>query len=166
MKWIHRSVQVVTSVLEGFITLCFFVILLLTIILVILRYGFNETIIGGNEAMEYLFIYTTSIGAAAALGRREHIKITFLIDKLAPPLRKTVDVAGFLLISFINGVMISYSVPWIRTVGSFESPVIRLPNRTIQLIIPIGSGLVIIYCLYHILAILLKKPNELERGAQ
>jgi TRAP-type C4-dicarboxylate transport system permease small subunit len=154
MKGIRRAVMLATSVLEWFITLCFFVILMLTIILVILRYGFNEAIIGGSELMEYLFIYTTAIGAAAALGRREHIKITWFVDKLSPIYRKIVDTLAFLLIALINAVMIYYSIPWIRTVGGFESPVLRLPNRLIQIIIPIGCGLVILYCLYHILMVI------------
>ena len=70
MNKIRRAVKVATDTLEWLVTLCFFVILAVTIILVILRYGFNEAIIGGNELVEYLFIYTTAIGAAAALGRR------------------------------------------------------------------------------------------------
>ena len=165
MNAIRSAAELVTRVLEWFITLCFFVVLMLTIILVVLRYGFNEAIIGGNELMEYLFIYTTSIGAAAALARREHIKITWFIDKLSPSFRKAVDAAGFLLIGFINAVMIRYSVPWIRSVGGFESPVLRLPNRTVQLIIPVGCGLVILYCLYHILAVFISRPRAQEDGA-
>jgi TRAP-type C4-dicarboxylate transport system permease small subunit len=152
MKGITAAFEMLSKILEAAITIFFFVILTLTIVLVVLRYGFNETIIGGNEVMEYLFIYTTAIGAAVALGRREHIKITWFIDKLSQSARRIVDVVGFISIAFINVVMIYYSVPWIRTVGSFESPVLRLPNRTIQLIVPIGCGLVILYCLYHILA--------------
>ena len=62
-----------------------------------------------------------------------------------------IEILGFQLIALINAVMIYYSLPWIRTVGGFESPVLRLPNRLIHIIIPIGSGLVILYCLYHIL---------------
>ena len=163
MKAIRNAVKIATHVLEWLVTLCFFVILMLTIILVILRYGFNEAIIGGSELVEYLFIYTTAIGAAAALGRREHIKITWFIDKLAPVYRKIVDILGFLLIALINVVMIYYSIPWIRTVGSFESPVLRLPNRLIQISIPIGCGLVILYCLYHILIVIVGGNTGLEQ---
>ena len=151
MRGITAAFETLSKFLEAAITIFFFVILTLTIVLVVLRYGFNETIIGGNEMMEYLFIYTTAVGAAVALGRREHIKITWFIDKLSRRPRRIVDVIGFLSIAFINAVMIFYSIPWIRTVGDFESPVLRLPNRTIQLIVPIGCGLVILYCLYHIL---------------
>ena len=164
MKGITTAFEMLSKLLEAAITIFFFVILMLTIILVILRYGFNETIIGGNEVMEYLFIYTTAIGAAVALGRREHIKITWFADKLSLRARRLVDIVGFLSIAFINVVMIFYSVPWIRTVGNFESPVLRLPNRTIQLIVPIGCGLVIIYCLYHILVTIVGSSGNSEEG--
>jgi TRAP-type C4-dicarboxylate transport system permease small subunit len=164
MKGIGNAVKLATNVLEWLVTLSFFVILMLTIILVILRYGFNEAIIGGSELMEYLFIYTTAIGAAAALGRREHIKITWFIDKLSPVYRKITDILGFLLIILINAVMIFYSIPWIRSVGGFESPVLRLPNRLIQISIPIGCGLVILYCLYHILVLVVGGDTGLEQG--
>jgi TRAP-type C4-dicarboxylate transport system permease small subunit len=155
MKGPAGIVEYLSRFLEWVITLCFFVILMLTIILVVLRYGFNESIIGGNELMEYLFIYTTAIGAAVALGRRQHIKITWFVDKLSPAYRRVTDILGFLLIALINGVMIYYSIPWIRTVGGFESPVLRLPNRLIQIIVPIGCTLVILYCVYHIVKVIL-----------
>jgi TRAP-type C4-dicarboxylate transport system permease small subunit len=164
IKGITQAFEILSKVLEAAITIFFSVILALTIVLVILRYGFNEAIIGGNEVMEHLFIYTTAIGAAVALGRREHIKITWFIDKLSSRTRTIVDIVGFLLIAFINVVMIIYSIPWIRTVGGFESPVLRLPNRTIQLIIPIGCGLVILYCLYHILKAITGRRGTSEEG--
>lgn len=163
MNTIRRAVKIATDTLEWLVTLFFFVILTLTIVLVILRYGFNEAIIGGNELVEYLFIYTTAVGAAAALGRRQHIKITWFIDKLSPVFRKVADALGFLLIALINAVMIYYSIPWIRTVGGFESPVLRLPNRLIQIIIPIGCGLVIFYCLYHIFVLIVGGNTGLEK---
>jgi TRAP-type C4-dicarboxylate transport system permease small subunit len=160
LRGISASFEILSKALEAAITIFFFIILMLTITLVILRYGFNEAIIGGNEVMEYLFIYTTAVGAAAALGRREHIKITWFVAKLSAPFRRLVDVFGFLSIAFINAVMIWFSFPWIRTVGSFESPVLRLPNRTIQLIVPIGCGLVILYCLHHILKSLVDRTGS------
>jgi len=133
------------------VTFFFFSILSITITLVIMRYGFNAAIIGGNEAMNYLFIYTTALGAAVSIGSNEHIKITFLVDKLKARSRKVFNIMNYLLIAFINGVMIWYSLPWIRSTGYFESPVLRIPNWTVQISVPIGCSLVILYCLNHIL---------------
>jgi TRAP-type C4-dicarboxylate transport system permease small subunit len=152
-----------TRVLEAIITLFFFVILSLTITLVIMRYGFNAAIIGGNEAMNYLFIYTTALGAAVSVGKGEHIRISYFVDKLRVRNQKYIGTVNYILIAFINAVMIWYSLPWIRSAGYFESPVLRIPNWIVQLSVPIGCGLVILYCLNHIvLQVSTDKPTEIR----
>jgi TRAP-type C4-dicarboxylate transport system permease small subunit len=158
---LQRSERLLSTVLETVVTIFFLVILILTITLVIMRYGFNAAIIGGNEAMNYLFIYTTALGAAVSVGRNNHIRITFLIDKLKPGRRNLIELLNYLLIAFINGVMIRYSVPWIRSAGSFESPVLRIPNWLVQVSVPLGCALVIVYCLMHVYycALAMKAPG-------
>ena len=153
---IERFTRILLVILDSVITFFFSVIFTLTVLLVVLRYVFNTAIIGGNEAMEYLFIYTTAIGAAVALGRRDHIKITYFVDKLPGGVRRVVDVSDLILIGFINGVMIWYGIPWIQSVGSFQSPVLRIPNMIIQASIPIGCSLVILCCLCLIVTEFLK----------
>ena len=133
------------------ITCLFFVILSITITLVVMRYGFNSAIIGSNEAINYLFIYTTALGAAVSIGKIEHIRISFFIDKLKQKHRRYINILNYFLIAFINAVMIKYSLPWIKSAGYFESPVLRVPNWTVQVSVPIGCSLVILYCLNHII---------------
>ncbi|MCK5915687.1 MAG: hypothetical protein KAG92_06080, partial [Deltaproteobacteria bacterium] len=55
--------QFMTRFLEWVISILFFIILSLTIVTVVMRYGFNSGITGSNEAMSYLFIFTTALGA-------------------------------------------------------------------------------------------------------
>jgi TRAP-type transport system small permease protein len=150
MNRLYQMEQFATRLLEAIVTFFFFVILSITIILVIMRYGFNSAIIGGNEAMNYLFIYTTALGAAVSIGNGEHIKITFLVDKLKARPRKIVNVVNYLFIGFINAVMIWYSLRWIYSTGYFESPVLRIPNWIVQISVPVGCSLVILYCLNHV----------------
>ena len=128
----------------------FAAILLITILQVLLRYGFNASVLGGGEAMEGLFIYTSALGAAAAVRRREHIRINFLVKLLPVVCRRIVDVLVHLLVAFLNGAMIYYSLAWIAKVGGNESPVMRIPEWTVQISIPLGCGLVIFYCLFNI----------------
>ena len=151
MNRLYRLEQVVTRLLEAIVTFFFFIILSITITLVIMRYGFNAAIIGGNEAMNYLFIYTTALGAAVSIGNGEHIKITYFVDKFNARSRNVFNILNYLLIAFINGVMIWYSLPWIRSTGYFESPVLRIPNWIVQISVPIGCSLVVLYCLNHVL---------------
>ena len=148
-----------TLLLDVLITICFTAILLLTILQVFLRYGFGSALLGGNEAMEGLFIYTTAIGAALAVRRKQHIAIDFLIDLFPRTARIIAQTINLLLVAALNGVVVYYSFPWIQKVGSNESPVMRVPEWIFQICIPIGSGLVILYCLYGILLLLTDKSG-------
>ncbi|MCB2216902.1 TRAP transporter small permease [Desulfofustis glycolicus] len=149
MDRLKRTADWLTVGLDVMIASFFAIIVLITILQVILRYAFNASVLGGGETMEALFIYTTAIGAAAAVRRRQHINISFVVDLLPVTARRVVDGIVHLLIAFLNGVMIYYSIRWIGSVGSNESPVLRLPEWMFQLSIPIGCGLVILYCLVN-----------------
>ncbi|MEJ2136263.1 MAG: TRAP transporter small permease [Desulfofustis sp.] len=154
MESLKRVANLLTLILDAVIASFFAVILLITILQVILRYVFNESIIGGNELMEGLFIYTTAIGAAVAVRRRQHINISYIVQQLPKFLQRLDDVLVHVMIAFLNGVMISYSIRWISKVGSNESPVMRVPEWIFQVSIPIGCSLVIAYCLVMILLII------------
>ena len=157
---INHIKEKVNDVIHSIIAFCFLIILLLTIILVILRYVFNTTLLGGNEIMEYLFIYTTALGSALAISKKEHIKITYLIDKLPFIFYKSAVAAGYLLIGFINCVMIYYSFEWIGSVGVHTSPVLHIPNWVIQIIVPVSCAISILYCIYLFIDTLLKKEKD------
>jgi TRAP-type C4-dicarboxylate transport system permease small subunit len=162
MNWLIKTERFITRLLTGYIVVCFFSILAIVISLVILRYGFNTTIVGGNELVVILFIYTSAIGAAIVVGKREHIAITYFIDRLPYPFKKAVDILDYILIAFINGVMIIYSIQWISKTGSYSYAVLGIPQVVAQIIIPIGSGLAILYCLYLILLSLKSKTREVD----
>lgn len=151
MERLIRIEKMVNQIIETVVTVFFFCIIIITIVLVIMRYGFNAAIIGGNEAMNYLFIYTTALGAAVSVGKNQHIKISFLVDQLKGRVRRLINIVSFLLIGFINAVMIWYSLPWIKSAGYFQSPVLRLPNWMVQISVPVGCSLVILYCLNHVI---------------
>jgi TRAP-type C4-dicarboxylate transport system permease small subunit len=166
MNAVHRIMRLLSDVFETVVALCFLVIFAMTVILVVLRYAFNSSIMGGYELIEYLFIYTSALGAAVALAMRRHISVTVLVDRLPRAARRIVDAAGHLLVAVFNAAVIYYSIPWIRATGGFESPVLRLPNRLIQLIVPIGSGLAIVFCVCHILLVMTDAAEEVEGGAR
>jgi TRAP-type C4-dicarboxylate transport system permease small subunit len=162
---LEKIAHVLRIVLDGVIASFFAAILLVTILQVLLRYGFNSAVLGGNEAMEGLFIYTTAIGAAAAIRTRQHISINFLVNLLPVMLQKGADVLVHLLVAFLNVVMIYYSVAWISKVGSNESPVMRVPEWTMQISIPLGCGLVICYCFLNIILTIRGEWPEAENQA-
>ena len=134
------------NLLEGLLALSLLVMFLLVVTLVIARYVFNAAIPGANEAVTIIFIYTSSIGGALAAGRREHIAIPVLIDRLPGAARRWIDVLGLAAVAFINGVMVWFSFHWIGITGGYLMPSTGLPRIAAQLSIPIGCGLAAVYC--------------------
>ena len=127
------------------------VIVAMVLLLVVLRYVFNSTIVGGNEFIVVLFIYTTAIGAAVAVSRKEHIAVNFLVDRFTGRTRKIVEILGFALIALINLIMVWYSLTiWIPLTGHFILPALQIPQGYAQAAIPIGCGLVAFSSLSHI----------------
>ena len=163
----NKKVSAVLKLEEGLnkilnfsITVIFFTIVVITILLVILRYVFNTGITGGNELMEYLFVYTTAIGAAIAIGKNEHIRIGYFVERWRQPLQLAADLFGISCIAVINIVFIFLSDSWISKVGNSESPVMRIPMKAVQLSVPVGCILSVIYCLFNVYKILMKYGNK------
>ena len=66
--------------LERLLALLLFSIFAAIVLLVVLRYVFNTTIVGGNEGALVAFVYTTALGGALAAAKQEHIAIHYFVD--------------------------------------------------------------------------------------
>lgn len=149
-EYVERIERLITKILESIVTVFFGVIILVTILLVIMRYIFNSSVIGGNELMEYLFIYTTALGAAVAIGKRDHISIDFFLNKLPEPAKTYVDIFGLILVAGLNILIVVLSNHWISKVGFSESPVLRIPMWSVEISVPIGCILAALFCFFVI----------------
>jgi len=152
MKRLFLLEKIITIVLERIITFFFFVILVMTILLVILRYIFGKTIIGGNEAIQFLFIFTTAFGAAVSLNKRQHIKISVFVNKFKPNIQKIINIFNSLLLILLNVYIIIHSIKWISSVGYFETPVLSIPQGIVQSCIPVSCGFIVFYSLNYIIS--------------
>ena len=146
MGSLEKTEKLLTRLLEGITSLCLLAILVLIVVLVTLRYVFNEGIVGANEFATILFVYTTAIGSAVAIGRREHISVDYLVEKLRPGSRCWADVGALVLVAVINGVLLWESFRWISITGSYIMPATLLPRVVVQVSVPIGCSLAIFYC--------------------
>ena len=151
--------SILTRVIEWLLACCLLAMATIVISLVVLRYALNSSITGANEAITILFVYTTALGAAVAIGKREHIAITVATDALGPRGQRIADMLGFALIAVFCGVTFWYSIAWIRVTGGYLMPATQLPRFVAQLSIPLGCSLAILYCLLR-----LTRPHPEQNG--
>jgi TRAP-type C4-dicarboxylate transport system permease small subunit len=150
MKRLKRIEDAVTRSLESIVTFCFLVMVVLVILLVVLRYVFATTIIGGNEATQFLFIYTTAFGAAISLSKNNHITISAIVDHFPLRFQRVAHALNRVLVILLHAYLLYLSIKWISLVGYFESPVLQIPQGIVQVCIPISCGFIILYGLRQI----------------
>ena len=141
-----NSLPGLTRVLEQLLAIALFGMFALVTVLVVLRYVFTTTIIGGNEATVIAFIFTTAIGASVAIAHDEHIAIDYFVLKLPPAWQPKIALLRLLLLILINAAILLYAFEWIERTGGFLMPTLGVPQILAQISVPIGCVLSIVYC--------------------
>jgi len=161
---VRRIDALLTKMLELVLAICLLAIATIVVTLVVLRYLFNSSITGANELVTILFVYTTAIGAAVAIGKREHIAIPFAVELLPMGGQRLVGLAELLLVAIINAVMVVYSIDWIGVTGDYLMPSTGLPRAVAQVSVPIGCSLAILYCLLRTASIITGQHDASSRA--
>jgi TRAP-type C4-dicarboxylate transport system permease small subunit len=143
---VKRLERILVRALEFTFCVCFLIMFVLIVTQVALRYGFNESIGGANELATILFAYTSALGIAVGIAKRDHMAISWFTERLPPRSRKVIDVIGLILLALINIVIFWYSLRWIGITGSRMISVLQVPRWTAQIAIPIGTGTSVVFC--------------------
>ena len=133
--------------LEALVCLFFLSFFVMVILQVGLRYLFNSSITGANEIITILFVYTTAIGAALAVGRRDNIAINILAERMPIHLAKRLAMLQLVLVGGINFALVWFSFSWISQTGDNLMPTIGIARTIVQLSIPMGCGLAVLFCI-------------------
>lgn len=89
-RWLSRTVEIL-------IFLCATVIVTIVTAEVILRYGFNHSLIFTEELSRYLMVWIVFLGSALAIRDGSHININFMVKRFDWRVRKWVHAAAYLL---------------------------------------------------------------------
>ncbi len=141
-----RLERILVRALEFTFCVCFLIMFVLIVTQVALRYGLNESIGGANELATILFAYTSALGIAVGIAKRDHMAISWFTERLPPRSRKVIDVIGLILLALINIIIFWYSLRWIGITGSRMISVLQVPRWTAQIAIPIGTGPSVVFC--------------------
>lgn len=125
---------------------------LIIIVLVAMRYLFQSGLVGANETATVVFVYLSSVGAAVAVGRDEHIGLDLVRRRLGPAGERFLHVFALLLVAALNAVLAERSLTWIATTGHVPMPATQIPRLVAQAAVPLGCVLAVIYCCTRIAA--------------
>ncbi len=126
---------------------------------IVLRYFFGLSFAALEEFLTMSFIFITLFGSALAIREKQHISISFLVERLVkdkPALQKISTILIDASIMIVSGFMLVYSCRWISKVGDVLSQNSHLPMKVYYIFMPITFGLTILYVIVDILGLFVK----------
>jgi len=128
---------------------------------VFFRYVLNSSLTWYDEFASYMLVWLTFYGTVVADYQRRHIGFDLLVNKLAPPARKVVDVAAELAVLGFQFVLFYYG--WVLTERMGDETAISLPWVKviwISSVLPVTGGLLLLISVTRMVGILFGKTNR------
>lgn len=148
------------AVLEAALAAGMLAVFALIVVLVTLRYLFQSGLVGANETATVAFVYLSSVGAAVAVGRQEHIRVDLLSKRLGIRGRLAIEICALGLVGLLNAVIVACSMPWMAKTGAVPMPATQIPRLAAQLSVPLGCGLAALFCCIRIATLLRRGPER------
>ncbi len=143
---LHEFERRLTRTLEWLLAAGMLCVFGTIVVLVAMRYLFESGLVGANEMATVAFVYLSSIGAAVAVGRGEHIRVELLSKVAGENGRRALDIGSLALVALLNVIILATSLTWIATTGHTPMPASQVPRFVAQVSVPLGCGLAALYC--------------------
>ena len=139
----NRIDRVLTLIENGLAGLTLAAATILAIVAVITRYLFNYIIFWSDEAVIYLIICSTFIGAVITLRHNEHVGVNVLSAVLGPRGNRVLVALSALLIALYCGVFgfLGWLMVTEPAARNIVTPALNVPLWVVQISLPIGLTL-------------------------
>ena len=95
---------------------------------VLSRYVFTKSIIWVDEVVSIAFIWLTMIGSAIAMYRNEHLRLTLLVERLAPRAREFVNALALVAVMAFLLAMLQPAAIYAQEEWAITTPALNIPN--------------------------------------
>ncbi|MFC1891854.1 TRAP transporter small permease subunit [Thermodesulfobacteriota bacterium] len=112
---LSEKMSILTSVLSWISCTCVFVMMLLTTVDVVLRYVFNNPLIGAFEVSEFLMVTIVFLSLAYSQHRNAHVAVDILVSRLSPRNQAFVD-----LFNHTATIVILLLITWRSSLTAME----------------------------------------------
>ncbi len=152
LKILDKTISIILMLLVAFLAVG-------VTVTIVMRYFFGISFAALEEFLTMSFIFITLFGSALAIREKQHISISFLVDRIVrnkPTLKKISTILIDASILYVCWFMIDYSCRWIGKVGDLLSQNSHLPMKVYYIFIPITFILTVLYVIVDILGLFVK----------
>ena len=163
MNALHKIKEILMK-LTGYLSVLLFAFM--TVIgtyQIVTRYVFNRPSTVSEELLTYSFTWMALLISAYVFGKRDHMRMGFLADKLTGPARKVLELCIDALTFALAAVVLVYGGISITKLTMIQTTAsLRVPMGYIYVIVPVTGVLIMIFSVMN--AIQVSKKNFDEKG--
>lgn len=134
---------------------CIFLFAFMTVIgtyQIVTRYFFNAPSTVSEELLTFSFTWLALLAAALVFGKREHMRMSFVADKLSPRAQIITHIISEVLILIFAALILLYG--GIRITNLTMSQItasLGIPMGVVYMVLPLSGVLVILYNILNII---------------
>ena len=147
-------------------SVCCFIFAMMVVIgtyQIVTRYIFNSPSTISEELLTYSFTWMSLLISAYVFGKRDHMRVAFLADKLTGTPKKLLDAGIELLTVIVSAIVFFYGGLTIMALTmSQKTASLGISMGTVYTVVPITGALICIYGVMNIIDIM----NGVDRKKQ
>ena len=161
MDTMHKLRAAIMKILGVVITLLFILMTLVGTYQIVTRYFFNRPSTISEELLTYSFTWMSLLASTYVFGKRDHMRMGFMADKLTRPARRYLEVFIDALSFFFAGVVMVYGGISITKLTMIQiTASLRISMGWIYIIVPIAGLLIMVFSVMNAADMLHKDFSE------
>ena len=151
MDALHQLRKGIDKVLGTVCIVLFAIMVIVGTYQIVTRFVFNSPSTVSEELLTYTFAWMAMFATAYVFGKRDHMKMTFVVDKLSPEKRKILDIAiELLIIVFAVAVLIYGGFTIMDLTMTQKTASLGVSMGVIYSVMPVSGILIAVYGVLNI----------------
>lgn len=122
---------------------------------ILVRYLFNKPSTVSEELLTYSFTWMALLAAAYVFGKREHMRMGFLADRLSPGKRQALDIVIEGIIFLFASIVLVYGGLQITMLTMTQKTAsLGIPMGYVYMVVPICGTLILVYSVLNLLELM------------
>ena len=122
---------------------------------IITRYVFNSHSTKSEELLTYSFTWLAMLSAALVFGKRDHMAMTFIYDKMSQSTKKILSIINEVLVLVFAVIVLIYGGIYItRLTATQLTASLGVPMSYIYVVVPLSGFITSLYAVLNIVQIL------------
>lgn len=161
MEVLHKIRSVVDTVLSTLCAVFFGLMVIVGTYQIVTRYFFNAPSTVSEELLTYSFTWMALLASAYVFGKRDHMRMGFVADKVTGTKRKVLEIAiECLILLFAMSVMVygGFNIQQLTMTQITAS--LGIPMGYVYTVLPLSGLLIVFYCIVNIVDIAVGYERE------